>query len=378
MPFTITDTTRITQLQSFLQTQQKHAPVVLAYDDDADGLCAGISMYETLQKLGFETIITKPKTKDTPVFKKEQQEDFLSQGVQTIICVDFEPISWRFLEEEQLSTFPFNLIIIDHHFNATQQYDVHDGQKKRLFIHPTNSAQCDNPSQYCCAKFVYDVCSHMVDITHVEWKIAAGMIGDMNIIEWSDYVKALLEKQHVLVGENRDSFFYTPNGRFANIVGFAASASGAQVQAVFDAYLQATSIEQMLGFEDQYKEQLQLFESVLKSAFDKSKEYKGVRMYQIFGKYKLSSICSSIVSYLHPQYIWFFYQDAGDGFYHISLRSNARTHHLGELAQFVAKDFDQSNGGGHIPAAGAICKVEDFEDFKNRILDSLELFVLSE
>jgi nanoRNase/pAp phosphatase (c-di-AMP/oligoRNAs hydrolase) len=92
---------------------------------------------------------------------------------------------------------------------------------------------------------------------------------------------------------------------------------------------------------------------------------------QIKAPYLMASFVSSAVSYMHPNETFLFYEDAGDGFAHISVRSQHSPKHLGHLMDNVSKQFEGANGGGHAPAAGGRCKNSDVDAFIEKVKQQL-------
>jgi single-stranded DNA-specific DHH superfamily exonuclease len=378
--FSITHTDRIKEFEAHLIKLDTKHPVCLLYDDDADGLCAGIVVKELLKKLEF-SVIEKPKHEESNLFSKEFYNELKKEKVKTIICVDFEPVGWKLLDEKTLETLPFNLVIIDHHFNQTDLFDSikQKAKKERIFIHPLNSSDSNNPSQYCCAKFTYDVCNLIQDLRHIEWKILPGMIGDMNVILWSEYIKKKAsENSNPILSKKKTAFFDSPYGMFSNIVSYAAANSATQVQSVFESYEKAQQISDMDTLKEKYSKIDEAFQRLRKeyTQFAEHDKKSGMYFVEIPSDFELTSVLSSAVSYENPKKTFLFYKNNNKGFFHISARSQTGKIHLGKLLQSVSENFEKANGGGHIPAAGAICQEADLQAFKEEIKMRMNEFKL--
>lgn len=376
LTYTLTHKSRVEQFKTFLESHDKETPIALLYDDDADGMSAGTIMRHTLIKLGFTKITCSPKSRERETFSTNFLQNLESMGIETIICVDFEPISWRMSTPKKVNDLPFDIIIIDHHFDESKTYDEFTTEKTRLFIHPLNSSNTENPSQYCCAKFVYDVCEQITDIKDIAWKQLSGIIGDMNIIKWPEFTRELAKENGHEIGPGKQDFFLSPYGVFATVYGFAASLSADEAEEVFDAYFKAEKIEDMQVFNQKYNVMWTEYNRIF-TDWKKDAEYDeehNLYFVEIKSKYLLTSILSSVISYVHDEYAFFFYQHNTEHSYHISMRSQFGTVHLGELLKHVSKKFENSNGGGHIPAAGGFCNESDITDFKKRVRECYNKF----
>ena len=92
-----------------------------------------------------------------------------------------------------------------------------------------------------------------------------------------------------------------------------------------------------------------------------------INFIEIKAPYLMASFVSSIISYLHPQETFFFYENTSEGFTHISMRSQHTQKNLGQLLDTISRQFENAHGGGHAPAAGARCKTVDVEAFKEKV-----------
>ena len=378
-PYSITDKSRIEQLKTLLKNRERDEHIALLYDDDADGLTAGVFAYHGLKKLGFTNITTCPKAEDRQTYSSAFLQNLSSMEVKTIVCVDFEPISWKLASPAKIVEHGFDVIIIDHHFDQTELYDNLNTQNEQdiLFIHPLNTTNSDNASQYCCAKFVYDVFSEIVDISEFRWKQAIGIIGDMNIIKWGDFTRDLLAEFGTKISDgDRKAFFTCPYGIMANTIGFAASQNSDDVEDFFQSYVNAKTVEELLPYVEKYKHVEEEFYYFIDNwekyaTYDETHKLYFVRLEL---KNMLAGLVSSVISYINYDYSFCFYQHNKQKSYHMSMRSQRGEVHLGKLLQHVASKFKNANGGGHAPAAGGICNESNFDEFVERIKESFDKF----
>jgi len=357
---------RSPQLVSFLNTIKKDEPICIVYDDDADGLCAGNIVLESLHRFGFANIKTYSKSKENKIFTNEWFKTLYDEKRKTIFCVDFEPISWKYFDVGHLETLPFHFIVIDHHHDMSQAYDSSISMFTRLFMHPLNVSDCKNPSQYCASKLTYDVMSQVIKIPDIEWKILPGMIGDMNIIEWPEYIASVAKQHGVSIDmSHKEGFFASPFGTFANKVGVAGAIEYLQFESCFRALNNAGNIQQAIDTAPQNPQ----VEQVMRDAMLRFKEIgqydeqTNTYFVELKTDYGLCSVVSSAISYLNPTVNLLIYQKQLDGVYHLSARSQNSPKHLGEIMKKISAKFEGAHGGGHKPAAGAVCRVEDKDAF---------------
>jgi single-stranded DNA-specific DHH superfamily exonuclease len=373
-PYKLTDLSRINSFKAKLDALAIDAPITLLYDDDADGLTSGVFLKALLDAYGFTHINTCPKARDRATFSSEFLNQLHALGTQLVICVDFEPVSWKLCSEKKMSSLPFDVVIIDHHTDQTELYD----RIGILFLHPLNTTDTNSPSQYCCAKFTYDVCSEIKDISKHEWKQIVGMIGDMNVIKWGDFIAKLAKHYDVKITPKQKSTFFTNDfGRISTIIGFAASSNSDNIEEFFSEYMREdVTVSELLYFEKKYAQINADFLRIVSNWKD-SAEYDSVHdIYFILieSKYMLASVVSSMISYIDDAHSFFFYQHNGERAYHISMRSQKAEVHLGNLLKHVAARFVNANGGGHIPAAGGFCSEDDIDAYKKGVRDKFDKF----
>ncbi len=361
--YSITKNNRIDAFHTIITAIDPKQPVCILYDDDADGMCSAVSLYTLLQRKGFTTIHTYAKFSERHFFSLTFIEELARKGISTVFCVDFEPLSWKMITRSQLQTLPFTCVIIDHHFDMTDEYQSIQSSSNILYLHPKNCSNCDNPSQYCCSKFVFDICSLFEDLSDIEWKIIPGMIGDMNILQWPQYIRDVAKKYSHPIDTKPESFFQSPFGQFSRITAFSAKKGFEHFEACFQSYLHCSSVEEMLSLGSDFEKEKQTVDYFLQQWRDHV-EFTDKRFFIIHlpDDTGMTSLLSSIISYFEQDKVFVFYQfNTEQQAYHISLRSQKTSIHLGEIAQSIAFKLTDANGGGHKPAAGLLCQKNDIQ-----------------
>jgi nanoRNase/pAp phosphatase (c-di-AMP/oligoRNAs hydrolase) len=111
-------------------------------------------------------------------------------------------------------------------------------------------------------------------------------------------------------------------------------------------------------------------ERLLAEFEEKREAHDGVYFYELISKYHLSSPVSSILSkkVIQENEILVTYHNKGDGKTSASARRQDCKLHMGDLMRECTADFPNSNGGGHIPAAGAKFPTTHLEQFKKNVI----------
>ncbi|NPA38745.1 MAG: DHH family phosphoesterase, partial [Candidatus Nanohaloarchaeota archaeon] len=89
---------------------------------------------------------------------------------------------------------------------------------------------------------------------------------------------------------------------------------------------------------------------------------------------ELKSEVANKLSFLYPSKTIILVHDKGDDNYYISFRNQSMKVNLGKLIREVCSYFEkeQAQGGGHIPAAGAVVKKNVYSRFMERFLQKLK------
>ena len=91
---------------------------------------------------------------------------------------------------------------------------------------------------------------------------------------------------------------------------------------------------------------------------------------EIKSEHDINSIVANRISHKDPDTIFFIYHKKKDNYVYISLRMQKGAVNLGKIAKECSV-FPQTNGGGHIPAAGARVPKDHFKEFRELFYDTL-------
>jgi single-stranded DNA-specific DHH superfamily exonuclease len=373
MVYTLVHNTKIPRLTSFINAIRKEDPVIVLYDDDGDGICSAALLLSFFERFGIKNTTALSNASSNGLFSAQFVAQLKSQRIKHIFCLDFDPVSWGLIPKDQLVGFPFNLIVFDHHFDLTKTYDHCVSMMQRLFIHPQNCSNCDNASQYCTSKLVYDVCNGLLALQDREWVAVCGMISDMNHYTWSDYMIRVASRFDVHIdSSHKESWITNPLGELSAKLNLARSVSVPLFESALPILVDAQSVTQAVSqvplqenaFTDWQKYVTQTDE------FIQVDERTQIRLLKLESHYSLCSLVSTTVSFLQPHQTIFVYQYQPDGSCHFSGRTANPSKHLGQLFQKISAQFSGAHGGGHAPAAGAMCKQEDAQAFLQALLQA--------
>jgi single-stranded DNA-specific DHH superfamily exonuclease len=104
--------------------------------------------------------------------------------------------------------------------------------------------------------------------------------------------------------------------------------------------------------------------------FDLNKEYypkNDIYFYEIKSKFDVLSYVATLIAGADPEKNFLFMFISKD-VAKFSARSSSQKIDMGDLLKKSIQGLVESNGGGHVPAAGASVKLEDAEIFKRRVL----------
>jgi len=96
---------------------------------------------------------------------------------------------------------------------------------------------------------------------------------------------------------------------------------------------------------------------------------KHIHLYEINSKFNVISTVCSLVSKMKVEDTFVFYSKKADGTVKFSARNQGGTKDVGELMRKCTAGLEGANGGGHKPAAAANVKLQDFDEFKKRLLE---------
>jgi len=345
---------------------------VLVYDTDGDGIGAAVIVAKTLKTLFNKFPVAIPSSHDESYINEKLYKEILKQKPKFIITLD--------MPTDEVLTYVLKLakksklLVIDHH-------QIHNDLNKFeniIYINPIFLKTKMPPYKYCVSKIVYDLCSKTINIENLDWLAGVGIINDLCGEEWKEFLDEIYEKYPELKGKELYSFD-NKLGYIAHLVSSGYYFGNKYRKLGYKVCLEASSpldlIKAKTSFSKQLKKLYEKVENEIKKIMKNWKkdaeiiESKKLIFLRLKTKMLIQSPISTKISLEKPDYTIVVINTSGKKAY-ISLRRRDRKVDCGKLAGKVVKGLKNSNGGGHIPAAGANILKKDLEEFKNRIFNS--------
>lgn len=346
----------INKFKSFLDSISADDNVCILHDTDMDGFAAGVLAKKGLELAGKHVAVNFPKEHGN----REVSELFLNtlkeHDCTHIVCVDLNIAD--FSGSEKLSDY--QVLILDHHPNQSTN--------DMVTIFPHNIQDRVQDFQFCAAHLVYTLFHEVVHMQPHDWIATCGIISDMTYPHHQDFLKAVFARHG---WKTNDDIFETEIATLVKQVGYGCSIGTSEVQQIIFKSLDTAknyqeAISHMHAFDVVKAEQDRLLEE-----FSSNKETHGkLHFYEFKTPYGLNSAVSTILSkkQIGEHDILVTLCEKNDGTCSASARRQDLKMHMGDMLRECVAEFPNSNGGGHIPAAGAKFPSEYKEKFKENIL----------
>lgn len=360
---------RVQRLKEALSSLGKENNLCLIHDIDADGMSSGTLLKHALRKLGLSFRLELTDITRKNVLCEENQRKIKEAGIDCIIVTDIAIAGFGLLGIfNEMQNRGIRLVVFDHH-----EYTPSLQEGNSLLIHPVDIFGSEH-SSVCATKLVYDIVGGFVPISEYDWIKAVGMIGDMNFLDYPDELKAILQKyetQKLQISSNGD-YFKTRLGKISDMVNSAtAIGNNEALSNMFKVYSESKGIDDLekklekmdvKKINDQINYYVNNFESL-------SEKTRDIYFLEVKSPFFIGSPISSIISQTKTDHTFIVYQRKGDAML-INSRRQDKRYSMRDLMHLSAQGLPDSNGGGHVPAAGASVKVGDFEKFKQNLLEN--------
>jgi nanoRNase/pAp phosphatase (c-di-AMP/oligoRNAs hydrolase) len=319
--------------------------VAIVSDNDQDGLTAAVQM-----KLFFDS-----KKIESKVFFYDHYTKMFSLPKDYFF--EFNPEKTIFLDLNEgfvatildtIGTKAGPCLIIDHH-----QSSLITNSPFRMVTVKPHSFSSVEASRYPASKMVHDL------FKGKDWVCAIGVIGDFAHEQWSDFLDSVSKKY---------DFSRKKLIELDEIVGCITSQYPEKINSLFEFLCKAKNPNELLKSEYVVFKNLFLARlKILKDDFYKDAEYyPDSELYFFRSDNRFSGKLSNDVSKENPAKVVIIFEQP-EGKIKCSIRRQDFRVNCGELAKAGVKDIPDSNGGGHIPAAGAAFPSEYLEQFKKQV-----------
>ena len=335
--------------KSFIKKINSDDSVVICYDQDGDGIPATALMIKSLNRLHISKINTVPFRRHS---RLEVSEDILKHNPKYVFILD---VSAEEYPEFMSKLTGIKVMIIDHHKTDTKS--------EALILKPEN-LNFEKSYQYPTAKLVYDLMSELVNLEDISWMVAVGLISDASADTWHDFMQKTFEEFKF---KHEKEWINTTPGVIAQIINSATSVNPKRTEEMLEILL-TKSIQEIL--KSSLAELNRDINSEIKHVIENIKPEKyhdgALNIIQIEPKYAIGGVVSNKLSFAERTktfIVMSMYKDHVE----VSGRNQNGNIDCSKLLKLSVKGFNDSNAGGHKPAAGAAFPLEYLADFKKNL-----------
>jgi single-stranded DNA-specific DHH superfamily exonuclease len=335
------------QILEIREHLEKAQNPVFFYDNDPDGLCSFLLLRRYINRGKGIAIKSFPEMNTEYSRKaKELNSDY-------VFILDKPVVSKEFFSEINELNIP--VVWIDHH---EVQVEIPDFVS---YYNPIFGKEKSNePVTYLC----YKITENKNDL----WVAIIGCISDRFVPEfYSDFGKNYPDL-FIKSKDPSDIFYKSQIGEIANLFSFALKDRPMNVSKMTDFLIEVKSPYEILeenqknnSMHSRFKQIYRKYSKLLEKAKMSASENK-ILFFQYGGDMSISADLSNELFYLFPEKIIVVVYLTGIKA-NISIRGkNVRTKILK-----ILKSIEGATGGGHENAVGARIKIEDIENFKEKL-----------
>ena len=350
-------TKNVQNFELFIQSLTPSSRIAAVHDTDPDGMTSVVLLKKGLERLNLKLEVNIPKHHGERDIPDELLKELQEHNIDTVIYLDIAAETYP--DADKLANY--KVLVLDHH-PSHEVIPVNFTTIKPEFLQDELKNH-----EFCTAELVYRLFGELTDMKDLDWLTAVGIIGDSCYKHRKEFVDEVLKKNKVKVKPN---VFDT---EFSDVTEFCSYADCVGTKhaykTVFESLYYATDYKQAIKGLEEFTPVKKEIHKILDN-FEKEKEGHGDIVFYVFqSDYYINSVVSTILSHnnVKPSTTLLVGQDVGT-FVKVSARRQDLKEDMGKLLRKATKDIPDANGGGHIPAAGATVRKEDFEKFKKKVL----------
>ena len=241
-----------------------------------------------------------------------------------------------------------DVLIIDHHL-----FNQDFNSSKTTFI---------NAQGYCATYIAYYLFSKIKKIEELDWLVASACIADYAYFKNKSFMIKVFKKY----GEKFD-IKKIMKGRFWKLqsdIVYGAIYFHDDLKKVFDSL--GTKFADIGDLKKHSMEIQEVIDDALEKFESEKETYGDVYLWEIKSKFPIKSVVVSILSNREKDKLYLIlYRD--NNYCHLSARRQDGKVNLHEFLGKLLKGFEESDSGGHIPAAGGHFLVKDLPAFKKKL-----------
>lgn len=336
--------------KKFIKNLKTSDKVILVHHRDADGTYSAAIATIALQRLN--------KKIDKIVTGTTERNDDIVKAIKNYNKAIIVDIGIDILFKE-LNKTDKEILYIDHHLTVDEKLG-----ENIVYINP----RLENEKTYQPATYVvYKFFSRLVDLSDKEWLAVVGTIGDYGYEDCRD----LLDR-YIKVKDKRD-MWKTKYGKA--VIETVGAATEIGFEKLLKILIETKSFDELMknkGIEVAYKRYQKLYDGAKRQFWKSAEKFDDVNLIFSALSSKVERVGSAIAtetSTKYPNKIIFLLEKI-DGFYKIHARYQKGKINLGKMLR------EMGVGGGHVAAAGGKIKIKDLDNFKERLIERLNVLVV--
>ncbi len=339
----------LAKYKSFIKGIKQGASIVISYDQDGDGIPATALMIKALNRLHIDRINTVPFRRHS---RLEVAEEILKHDPDYVFILD---VSAEQYPEFMSKLTGSKVMIIDHHKTNISS--------EALILKPEN-LKFEKSYQYPTAKLVYDLMTELVNLEDFAWLVTVGLISDASADSWHEFMQKTFDEFKF---KHEEDWINTKPGIIAQILNSATSVNPKRTKEALDMLL-TKSIPEIL--KSSLAELNHDINAEIKKVIDNAKPQKyhgsALNIIEIEPKYAIGGVVSNKLSFAEREktfVVMSLYKDHVE----VSARNQSGNIDCSQFLKLSTKGFNDSNAGGHKPAAGAAFPLEYLSEFKKNL-----------
>lgn len=340
--------------------------VAVLHDTDSDGICSAVLVAKAIDRLRQKPIDHFVNQQHKEVGLTTGTIEYLKKKRVDVLFVTDKAIDQNPETAKQGSLF-FKIIVFDHH---QVEQDLSD--EMILIIKSQFISHLDGAT-YPTSKLVYDLFNPLIDLSDLDWVCAAGVIADASYPTWKVFIDAIMKRYNI---KKTKDIFESQLGLISRYIGSTILYDHRKVKEVLDILMKSNGPDELLesnlkDYEKAVDDEIQYW---IKKHFAHAQFFPELELivYIVSPRFPINSPLSTILSKkYYPQQTLIVIHDSGDSNLGISLRRQDYKVHCPNLVKGAISGLLNSNGGGHIPAAGGKILRKDLDTFLENLKQEL-------
>jgi len=342
---------KFSKQESFIKNLKKSDSIVICFDQDGDGIPSAVLLEKALNRLHFNSINFVPFRRHSRI---NVAEDILSYDPTHVIILD---ISAEGYPEFMAKLTRQKVLIIDHH-------EIMDPHSEAVIIKPQLFGDHE-PAQYPTGKLVYEYMSSFVDLSDLSWLVSVAIIADSSTVRWHNFLQEVFDRFDFKMKEDWNE---TTPGKIGQIINSATSVAPKRTTEIIN-LLSNSSIPEIMksSLADLNLEINSEIASTLSDPNIESHHSGKLNILEIKPKYSIGGVVSNKLSFANTDKTYIIitkYSKHAE----VSARNQSNSVACNELLKAAIKGFEDSNAGGHEPAAGAAFPIKYLSEFKQNLV----------